>query len=147
MFKSLCVGSTFVLTRHEWNDHHTVLYNTVINHTTLCCSILHCTILRYIILYVSLLNYSVSLSAVCVPQMSWLPCQFIDEHVFLNNEGHTETDLIHREAMLQFGQKGDAPVNQNAITFLVTGKSLSLEVTQTENYCILLYCILFCSRI
>ena len=85
-----------------------------------------------------------SLSAVqCVPQMSWLPCQFIDEHVFRNKEGHNETDLIHREAMLQFGQKGDAPVNPNAITFLVTGKSFSLNDTQTENYCILLYSALF----
>ncbi|XP_036979539.1 tapasin-related protein isoform X1 [Acanthopagrus latus] len=63
----------------------------------------------------------------CVPQMSWLPCQFIDEHVFRNIEGHTETDLIHREAMLQFGQKGDAPVNPNAITFLVTGSKLDLR--------------------
>ncbi|XP_031587579.1 tapasin [Oreochromis aureus] len=60
-------------------------------------------------------------------QNQWLPCQFTDEHVFTNNEGHTETRLIHREAMLQFGQKGDAPVNQNAITFLITGSKLDLR--------------------
>ncbi|XP_071327680.1 tapasin-related protein [Trachinotus anak] len=59
----------------------------------------------------------------CVDQMSWLPCQFIDENVFTNAEGHTETQLIHREAMLQFGQIGDAPVNPQAVTFLVTGGS------------------------
>lgn len=63
----------------------------------------------------------------CVHQVSWLPCQFTDEHVFVNNEGHTETQLIHREAMLQFGQKGDAPVNPNAITFLITGSKLDLR--------------------
>ncbi|KAF1393670.1 hypothetical protein PFLUV_G00018440 [Perca fluviatilis] len=63
----------------------------------------------------------------CVHQVSWLPCQFIDEHVFLNNEGHTETQLIHREAMLQFGQKGDTPVNPHAITFLIAGSKLDLR--------------------
>lgn len=63
----------------------------------------------------------------CVQQMSWLPCQFIDEHVTVNVEGHTETQLIHREAMLQFGQKGDAPVNPHAITFLLTGSKLDLR--------------------
>ncbi|KAI3354481.1 hypothetical protein L3Q82_018993, partial [Scortum barcoo] len=62
----------------------------------------------------------------CVHQLSWLPCQFSDEHVFVNNEGHSETQLIPREAMLQFGQKGDAPVNPHAITFLVTGAKLDL---------------------
>ncbi|GLD72653.1 tapasin-related protein-like protein, partial [Lates japonicus] len=56
----------------------------------------------------------------CIHQMPWLPCQFTDENVFVNSEGLTETQLIHREAMLQFGQKGDAPVNPHAITFLVT---------------------------
>ncbi|XP_073318560.1 tapasin-related protein [Pagrus major] len=79
-------------------------------------------------LILKILMYSCLCAAVqCVPQMSWLPCQFIDEHVFLNNEGHTETELIHREAMLQFGQKGDTPVNPNAITFLVTGSKLDLR--------------------
>lgn len=57
-------------------------------------------------------------------QNPWLPCQFTDEHVFTNNEGHTETRLIHREAMLQFGQKEDAPVNPNTITLLITGELL-----------------------
>lgn len=75
----------------------------------------------------TILIHCVSLSGVqCVHQMSWLPCQFTDEHVFVNNEGHTETQLIHREAVLQFGLKGDAPVNPHAITFLVTGKTCSL---------------------
>ncbi|XP_041796632.1 tapasin-related protein [Chelmon rostratus] len=62
-----------------------------------------------------------------VHRMSWLPCQFTDERVFRNNENHTETELIHREAMLQFGQTGDAPVNPHAITFLVTGSKLDLR--------------------
>ncbi|MEQ2283693.1 hypothetical protein AMECASPLE_014214 [Ameca splendens] len=63
----------------------------------------------------------------CVHQIQWLPCQFTDEHVSLNNEGHIDTQLIHREAMLQFGQKGDAPVNPHAITFLITGSKLDLR--------------------
>lgn len=63
----------------------------------------------------------------CIHQMPWLPCQFMDEHVFQNDEGHTETKFIHREAMLQFGQQGDAPVNPNAITFLITGSKLDLR--------------------
>lgn len=58
----------------------------------------------------------------CVHQIQWLPCQFTDEHVSLNAEGHVETQLIHRQAMVQFGQKGDTPVNPQAITFLITGK-------------------------
>ncbi len=91
---------------------------------------LYYTVLYYSVLYYMLLTiliHCVSLPGVqCVHQMSWLPCQFTDEHVFVNNEGHTETQLIHREAMLQFGQKGDAPVNPHAITFLVTGKTCSL---------------------
>uniref|UniRef100_A0A669F5J3 Ig-like domain-containing protein n=1 Tax=Oreochromis niloticus TaxID=8128 RepID=A0A669F5J3_ORENI len=61
-----------------------------------------------------------------VHQFQWLPCSFIDERVFLNKDNHTETRLIHREAILQFGQKGDAPVNRNAITFLITRSKLDL---------------------
>ncbi|KAK5929731.1 hypothetical protein CgunFtcFv8_010945 [Champsocephalus gunnari] len=63
----------------------------------------------------------------CVHQVSWLPCQFSDEHVFKNEEGHTETQLIHREALLQFGQIGDAAVNPHGITFLITVSKLDLR--------------------
>ncbi|XP_053177590.1 tapasin [Scomber japonicus] len=62
-----------------------------------------------------------------VHQFSWLPCQFIDEHVFRNIENHTETQWLHRNAMLQFGKKGDTPVNPDAITFLVTGSKLDMR--------------------
>ncbi|XP_041850391.1 tapasin-related protein [Melanotaenia boesemani] len=62
-----------------------------------------------------------------INQIPWLPCQFTDEHVSMNSEGHIQTDLDHREAMLQFGQKGDAPVNPQAITFLITGSKLDLR--------------------
>lgn len=58
----------------------------------------------------------------CVLQLSWLPCQFIDEHVYVNEKNETQTDTIHREAMMQFGQKGDTPLNSRSITFLVTGR-------------------------
>ncbi|KAM6987392.1 uncharacterized protein LKV04_010217 [Tautogolabrus adspersus] len=62
-----------------------------------------------------------------VPQVSWLSCQFKDENVTKNHKGEIETQLIHREALLQFGQKGDAPVNPHGITFLVTGSKLDLR--------------------
>nr|XP_020442657.1 tapasin-related protein-like [Monopterus albus] len=58
----------------------------------------------------------------CVHEMSELPCQFTEEHVFLNKTNHT-----YREATLQFGQKGDAPINPHAITFLVTASKLDLR--------------------
>ncbi|XP_034557318.1 tapasin-related protein-like isoform X2 [Notolabrus celidotus] len=70
------------------------------------------------------------MSVLCIHQVSWLPCQFIDEEVFIVNErgiNVTETKLIHREAVLQFGQKGDAPLNPHAITYLVTGSKLDLR--------------------
>ncbi|XP_062274956.1 tapasin-related protein-like isoform X2 [Scomber scombrus] len=63
----------------------------------------------------------------CVHQISWLRCQFIDEHVSVNSEGHTVTELRHREAKLQFGQKEDTPINPNAITFLVIGSKLEMR--------------------
>ncbi|XP_034023665.1 tapasin-related protein [Thalassophryne amazonica] len=63
----------------------------------------------------------------CVHQLSWLPCQFIDENVWVNVENHTETHHIHRKAMLQFGQRGDAPVDPYAVTFLVIGSRLDLH--------------------
>ncbi|XP_037534363.1 tapasin-related protein [Nematolebias whitei] len=63
----------------------------------------------------------------CVQQVQWLPCQFTDEQVTRNQEGHFDTHLIHRQAMLQFGQKGDAPLNPHTITFLITGSKLDLR--------------------
>ncbi|XP_059187829.1 tapasin-related protein-like [Centropristis striata] len=63
----------------------------------------------------------------CVHQVSWLPCKFSDEHVFVNNDSLTEAQLIHRQAMLQFGKTGDAPVNPDGITFLITGSKVDLR--------------------
>lgn len=74
-----------------------------------------------------LIYLSLCAEMTCVHQLQWLPCQFTDERVKLNNEGHVETELIYREAMLQFGQEGDGPVNPNAITFLVTGSKVELR--------------------
>ncbi|KAM3621152.1 uncharacterized protein V6R79_006942 [Siganus canaliculatus] len=74
-----------------------------------------------------LMYLSLCAEMTCVHQLQWLPCQFTDEMVKLNNEGHVETELIHREAMLQFGLEGDGPVNPNAITFLVTGSKVELR--------------------
>ena len=64
-------------------------------------------------------------SGVCSEeQVSWLACTFIDERVFLNAEGHRETELQPRDALLQFGPAGGAPVNPHTITFMVTGRDL-----------------------
>lgn len=60
-------------------------------------------------------------------QIPWLPCNFMDEAVFYNTEGFVETKHSNREAMLQFGQKGDSPVNLNAITFLITASKLDVR--------------------
>ncbi|XP_041661045.1 tapasin-related protein-like [Cheilinus undulatus] len=65
--------------------------------------------------------------AQCIQQVTWLPCLFMDEHVSFNNESHLETKLIRREALLQFGQKGDTSVNPQVVTFLVTGSKLDLQ--------------------
>lgn len=52
--------------------------------------------------------------------LQWLPCQFVDEKVHLNEEGHIETRYIYREAVIQFGNVGDMPLHPT-ITFLITG--------------------------
>ncbi|KAK0141122.1 Tapasin-related protein [Merluccius polli] len=58
---------------------------------------------------------------------SWLACKFIDEHVFVNKDNHSEVELQPRHAMLQFGQAGDPPVNPHTITFMVTASKLDLQ--------------------
>uniref|UniRef100_A0AAV2IZX2 Ig-like domain-containing protein n=2 Tax=Knipowitschia caucasica TaxID=637954 RepID=A0AAV2IZX2_KNICA len=60
-------------------------------------------------------------------QIPWLPCKFIDEEVFYNDKGQVETQHNNREAMLQFGHKGDAPINPDAITFLITSSKLDMR--------------------
>ncbi|KAL2096456.1 hypothetical protein ACEWY4_008604 [Coilia grayii] len=60
-------------------------------------------------------------------EVSWLPCQFIDEHFEINEEGHRETKYEHRNAGLQFGQPGDSPVHSDVITFLVTGSKVDMR--------------------
>ncbi|XP_040025376.2 tapasin isoform X2 [Gasterosteus aculeatus] len=62
-----------------------------------------------------------------VHQVSWLPCLFTDEHVFLDPDGHMRTEHVPRDAVLQFGQTGDPPANPHAVTFLVTGSKLDLR--------------------
>ncbi|XP_034557319.1 tapasin-related protein-like [Notolabrus celidotus] len=63
----------------------------------------------------------------CIHQVSWLPCQLRDEQASVNDKGRNDTQLVHREAALQFGQKGDTPVDPEVITFLVTGSKLDLR--------------------
>ncbi|XP_076023999.1 tapasin-related protein [Genypterus blacodes] len=67
----------------------------------------------------------------CVHLLTWLPCEFIDELLMLkNNETHTER--LHRDAVLQFGQRGDRPVHPQALTFLLTGPKLDLQRSLEE---------------
>lgn len=63
----------------------------------------------------------------CMPQISWLPCQFTDEHVFLSEKALTETELLHRQVILQFGRQGDPPISPQVITFLVTESKLDMR--------------------
>ncbi|KAM8854519.1 tapasin-related protein-like [Synchiropus picturatus] len=63
----------------------------------------------------------------CIHHLTWLPCKFTDERMFVNTEGQHETELQHRDSMLQFGKAGDPPVNPQAVTFLATGSKLELR--------------------
>ncbi|KAF5897564.1 tapasin-related protein-like, partial [Clarias magur] len=62
-----------------------------------------------------------------VHDVQWLPCQFQDETVRINDEGHKEVKFHPRSAGLQFGNAGDSPLNSNAITFLVTTSKVDLR--------------------
>ncbi|KAL1260784.1 hypothetical protein QQF64_008611 [Cirrhinus molitorella] len=70
--------------------------------------------------------------------VQWLPCPFVDEKVHVNEEGHTETKYINREAVLQFGNVGDKPLHPT-ITFLVTASKVDmrryLEGTEDKLQC------------
>ncbi|CAJ1066043.1 tapasin-related protein-like [Xyrichtys novacula] len=63
----------------------------------------------------------------CINQVPWLRCTFSDGHLFINDKGQNDTTVRHREAVLQFGQKGEAPVHPQAVTFLVAGSKLELR--------------------
>lgn len=58
--------------------------------------------------------------------VQWLPCPFVDEKVNINEEGHTETKYINREAVLQFGNVDDKPLHPT-ITFLVTVSKVDIR--------------------
>ncbi|KAJ8369259.1 hypothetical protein SKAU_G00092870 [Synaphobranchus kaupii] len=76
----------------------------------------------FIVLLITLI-YSV------LPQeVSWLPCEFVEEQVQTDSDGHAESRYRHRNAVLQFGQPGDRPVNPDSITFFVTGTGKKLDM-------------------
>lgn len=52
---------------------------------------------------------------------------FSDERQYRKSDGTTEIEYISRDSILQLGKEGDAPVNPDAITFLVTGKKLCIK--------------------
>ncbi|TSN39326.1 Tapasin-related protein [Bagarius yarrelli] len=57
----------------------------------------------------------------------WLPCQFRDETVQINNEGHKDIKFYHRNAGLQFGNARNSPVDPNVITFLVITSQVDMR--------------------
>ncbi|XP_056613059.1 tapasin-related protein-like [Triplophysa dalaica] len=61
-----------------------------------------------------------------VADLQWLPCQFVDEKVQMNEEGHIETQYIHREAVIQFGNDGEGPLYPT-ITFLITAFKVEMR--------------------
>ncbi|XP_056613099.1 tapasin-related protein-like [Triplophysa dalaica] len=61
-----------------------------------------------------------------VADLQWLPCEFVDENVYLNEEGHIETQYIYKKAIIQFGYDGDRPLYPN-ITFLVTASRVDMR--------------------
>ncbi|XP_055003918.1 tapasin-related protein-like isoform X2 [Boleophthalmus pectinirostris] len=60
-------------------------------------------------------------------QISWLPCRFTDEEVSANTKGYFDTKHHPRPAALQFGLKGDPPVDPDIVTFLITPSKLDLR--------------------
>uniref|UniRef100_A0A8C6U2H4 Ig-like domain-containing protein n=1 Tax=Neogobius melanostomus TaxID=47308 RepID=A0A8C6U2H4_9GOBI len=56
----------------------------------------------------------------------WLPCTFTDEKVTSTTHG-PETKHIPRGAVLQFGLKGDPPVDPDTVTFLITPSKLDVR--------------------
>ncbi|XP_029373751.1 tapasin-related protein-like [Echeneis naucrates] len=59
----------------------------------------------------------------CADQLLGLPCEFIDEKLYMDKNMDPQVKFILRQAHLQFGQKGDSPLNPKVATFLITGGS------------------------
>ncbi|KAL1267314.1 hypothetical protein QQF64_032677 [Cirrhinus molitorella] len=59
--------------------------------------------------------------------LQWLSCQFVDEKVHINKEGHIETEYITRAAVLQFGKVGDRSSHPTITTFLVTASKVDMR--------------------
>nr|XP_061781452.1 tapasin-related protein-like isoform X2 [Nerophis lumbriciformis] len=59
--------------------------------------------------------------------LSWASCKFSDHQVLINNEGVRDVQHQERAGMLQLGHRGDAPLNPDAITFLITESKLNLQ--------------------
>lgn len=56
----------------------------------------------------------------------------------MNADNHSETKFNPRDAVLQFGQVGDSPVQPQTITFVVTGRTADT----TRSYSVCSYSIL-----
>ena len=59
---------------------------------------------------------------VLLQEVSWLPCELVEEYIQTDVNGAPDTQSRHRNVMLQFGQTGDRTMNPDSITFFVTGE-------------------------
>ncbi|XP_064158158.1 tapasin-related protein [Anguilla rostrata] len=66
--------------------------------------------------------------SVLLQEVSWLPCELVEEQVQMDVNGHMETQYRHRNAVLQFGQPGDHAMNPDSITFFVSGTGKKLDI-------------------
>ncbi|XP_029965262.1 tapasin-like [Salarias fasciatus] len=68
----------------------------------------------------------------CVSNIRSLNCWFSDQESFKDDKGNPDIKFIHRVVYLKFDQKGDAPVNPDSVTFLLTGTNLDLRLHLEE---------------
>uniref|UniRef100_A0A672JER7 Ig-like domain-containing protein n=1 Tax=Salarias fasciatus TaxID=181472 RepID=A0A672JER7_SALFA len=79
-----------------------------------------------------LLNILCLLCLCCVSNIRSLNCWFSDQESFKDDKGNPDIKFIHRVVYLKFDQKGDAPVNPDSVTFLLTGTNLDLRLHLEE---------------
>ncbi|KAJ8280781.1 hypothetical protein GJAV_G00058910 [Gymnothorax javanicus] len=84
-------------------------------------------VLSFLVLLIILVN------SVVLQEVSWLPCEFLEEHIQTGSDGHMETQHHRRNAMLQFGQPGDRAVNPESITFFVQAPGKTLDMRRYVN--------------
>lgn len=74
-----------------------------------------------------LFHFFLYTGVLCADRIRTLNCIFSDQESFRGVDGKPDVRVIHKDVILQFGNKGEARVNPNAITFLLTGTNLDLS--------------------